>query len=67
MNHICYFYIFDYRNIHNMGISLDARYTYEMKEDEQKLIVRKNDKYVERLWPEGISSLASLVGNNGAG
>lgn len=50
-----------------MGICLDARYTYEMKADEHTLIVRKNDKYVEGFWPKGVSSLAALVGNNGAG
>ena len=65
MNHICYFYIFEYKSLHNMGISLDARYTYEMKD--KVLTVRENEKYVKGLWPEGVTSLAAIVGNNGAG
>lgn len=67
MNHICYFYIVDYRSIHNMGISLDARYVYEMDKDNQILKIRKNPDYVEGFWPDGIVTLSALVGNNGAG
>ena len=67
MNHICYFYIFDYRSIHHLGISLDARYTYEMDEEERMLTIGKNENYVEGFWPEGISSLAAIVGGNGTG
>ncbi len=67
MNHICYFYIFDYRSIHNMGIGLDARYTYEMDEDERMLTIERNENYVEGFWPEGISSLSAIVGGNGTG
>lgn len=65
MNHICYFYVFDYNSLHNMGISLDTRYTYEMKD--KVLTVRENEKYVKGLWPTGVTSLAAIVGNNGAG
>lgn len=50
-----------------MGISLDARYVYEMDEEERVLTIAKNENYVEGFWPEGISSLTALVGNNGAG
>ena len=67
MNHICYFYIFNYRSIHNMGIGLDARYTYEMDEEERTLTIEKNENYVEGFWPEGITSVTALVGENGTG
>lgn len=67
MNHICYFYIFDYRSIHHLGISLDARYTYEMNEDEKVLTIRDNTEYIGGFWPEGISSVSALVGGNGTG
>ena len=67
MKHICYFYIFKYRSIKNMGISLDARYAYDMDEEEKVLTIEKNDKYIDGFWPTGISSLTALVGNNGAG
>ena len=33
----------------------------------KKLTVRKNEHYVERLWPDGVVSLAAVVGSNGAG
>ena len=67
MKHICYFYILDFRSIHNLGISLDARYTYVMHEKTKTLTVRSNPDYVDGMWPEGISSLAALIGSNGAG
>ena len=67
MKHICYFYIFDFRSIHNLGISLDARYIYDMDEDQKVLTINRNPKYIEGFWPEGISSLSAIVGNNGAG
>lgn len=50
-----------------MGISLDARYTYEMDEGKKVLKVRKNPKYKGRVWREGISSLSAIVGSNGVG
>lgn len=67
MNHICYIYIFKYYGIRNVGISLDARYWYVMDEEEKTLTIEKNDNYVEGFWPEGVSSLAAIVGNNGSG
>ena len=38
MNHICYFYILKYRSIHNVGISLDARYLYVADEQQKKIM-----------------------------
>lgn len=67
MKHICYFYIFNFRSIQNLGISLDARYTYEMDEEQKVLTVRKNPKYIDGFWPEGIESLSAIVGENGTG
>lgn len=65
VSYICYMFILSFRSISNLGISLDARYTYEMRG--KKLTVRKNEHYVERLWPDGVVSLAAVVGSNGAG
>lgn len=69
MNHICYFYIFDYRSIHNMGIRLDARYKYEWDTDGKVLNVceSENKDFIVEFWPEGVVSLAAIVGNNGTG
>lgn len=67
VNSICYFYIFDYRSIHNLGISLDAQYTYEIDKEKKVLTIRENESYIKGFWPKGISALAALVGNNGAG
>lgn len=67
MNHICYFYILKYRSIHNVCISLDARYLYVADEQQKKIKVSDNPSYVEDFWPKGVASLATIVGNNGAG
>ena len=50
-----------------MGISLDARYTYAMDEENKVLTVSRNPKYLEGFWPEGINSLSAIVGENGTG
>ena len=50
-----------------MGISLDARYLYVADEQQKKIKVSDNPSYVEDFWPKGVASLATIVGNNGAG
>lgn len=67
MNHIYYIYIIKYRAVHNIGISLDARYLYNMDEKQKSLSIMPNPHYVDGIWPTGISSLSAIVGNNGAG
>ncbi len=67
MVQICYIYILGYRGVENLGISLDARYTYNVDTENREITVSENPNYVEGFWPEGITSLAAIVGNNGAG
>ena len=67
MKHICYFYILGYRSLHNVGINLDARYQYVIDEEEKRIKVYDNPKYIDSLWPRGVASLAAIIGNNGAG
>ena len=65
MNHICYIYIIEYRGIKNVGISLDARYQYDIKG--KILTIQRNKHYIDGLWNEGVVSLSAIVGTNGAG
>lgn len=67
MNHICYFYILRYRSVRNVGISLDARYRYTVNESRKTISISEGNWTVPTLWPEGITSFATIVGNNGAG
>lgn len=67
MNHICYMFIMHYNGIENLGINLDSRYKYAVDEGKREITVTENPNYIEGLWPEGIASLAAIVGNNGAG
>lgn len=50
-----------------MGISLDARYSYEVDTENREIIITDNQNYIEGFWPRGIGSLAAIVGNNGSG
>ena len=67
MNHICFFYILRYRSIRNVGISLDARYRYMVNDNRKTISISEGNRTVSTLWPDGISSFAAIVGNNGAG
>ena len=53
-----------------MGIRLDARYVYEWDDTDEKVLKIRESKSKDNLkgfWPEGVSSLAAIVGNNGTG
>ena len=67
MARICYFYIFEFRGVHNVGISLDARYTYEVDARRRKIAISRNPDYKDGFWGDGIDTLSAIVGNNGAG
>lgn len=67
MKHICFFYILRYRSIRNVGISLDAWYRYVVNDSRKTISISEGNRTVSTLWPDGISSFAAIVGNNGAG
>lgn len=67
MIQIHYFYIFNYKAIQNVGIRLNGRYDYAMDTEKKVLTMSENPKWEEGFWPEGVSTLTAIVGNNGSG
>ena len=68
MLHICYIYVYDYQCLHNVDITFDHRYNYSYDPDKALLsISAPTKKLPEHFWGNGIWSLTSIVGNNGAG
>lgn len=62
---LCYLYIKEYKKLKNVSFSVDNRYTYSY--DSKLLKISTNDACINGFWGDGISSLACLVGENGAG
>lgn len=68
MCHLCYVYIYKYRNLSNIGLSIDPRYEYNFDPDNKVLSIEKSQNVLpESFWGEGIYSLTGIFGNNGAG
>ena len=68
MCHLCYVYIYKYRNLSNIGLSIDPRYEYKFDPKNKKLSIEKSQNVLpENFWGEGIYSLTGIFGNNGAG
>lgn len=67
MVQICYFFIQSFRSLHEIGINLDARYLYSVDTDNREITVKQNPAYMDGFWPDGVSSLSAIIGNNGAG
>lgn len=68
---LCYLYIKEYKKLKNVSFSVDNRYTYTYTysyDSKTKLLkISTNDACINGFWDDGISSLACLVGGNGAG
>lgn len=67
MKHICYVYIFDYKCLKNIDISLDSHYTYNYSNDNRTLTISKNEQFPCDFWGKNVYSIAGIVGDNGAG
>lgn len=65
--HICYLYIYKYRNLKSVELSLDSHYTYSYNEKEDTLTIEPQDKLPNDFWGSGIYSLTGIFGDNGAG
>lgn len=64
---LCYLYIKEYKKLKNVSFSVDNRYTYSYDSKTKLLKISTNDACINGFWGDGISSLACLVGENGAG
>ena len=67
MKHLCYVYIFDYKCLKNIEITLDSHYTYNYSNDNRTLTISRNKQFPSDFWGKNIYSLTGIVGNNGAG
>jgi AAA15 family ATPase/GTPase len=73
MREIVYFYIADFRNIHNQGFNFGSEYEYYTENIDKKIIVkrRKNDFYIHNFFQtensNSIINISAIVGENGAG
>ncbi|WP_445454989.1 hypothetical protein [Flavobacterium sp. HNIBRBA15423] len=73
MREIVYFYIADFRNLHNQGFNFGSEYEYYTENIDTKIIVkrRKNDFYIPNFFQtdnsNSIINISAFVGENGAG
>lgn len=67
MQHICYLYIYDYRCLHNVDLLLDQHYDIHFDNKSKTLSIRKDESIPQNFWGDGVWSVASIIGNNGAG
>lgn len=64
---ICFVYIRKYKNIEDVGISLDSHYLYSYDANRKELLIRDNKKHIGGFYGRNIYSLTVIAGNNGSG
>lgn len=64
---ICYVYIHKFKNIKDVGISLDSHYLYKYDANTRVLQINDNNKHIEYFYGRNIYSLSVIAGNNGSG
>lgn len=73
MREIVYFYISNFRNIHNQGFNFGSEYEYYTEISDDNIITRrrKNDFYIPNFFQtknsNSILNISAFVGENGAG
>lgn len=67
MKHLCYVYIFDYKCLKNIEITLDCHYQYKYENGKRTLTITKNNDFPSDFWGNNIYSVTGIVGNNGSG
>ncbi|AZA50099.1 hypothetical protein EG346_18785 [Chryseobacterium carnipullorum] len=64
---ILYFYIKQYKAIHNIGINLSNEFKFQFNEKENNLIILNSEHYIPSFFGKNISNLTAIIGENGAG
>ena len=64
---VCFAYIHQYKNIKDVGISLDSHFLYEYDSERKVLTINDNEQHIDYFYGKNIYSLAVIAGNNGAG
>ncbi len=64
---LCYVYIFDYKNLKNIGINFNSKYHFNYDDNKSELQISKNLEFLDTFWGVNIQSLTAIIGNNGAG
>ena len=64
---VCYIYIKKYKNLEDLGISIDSHYIFELDKRKQVLSIYDNPRYIAGFYGDNIYSLAVIAGRNGVG
>ena len=67
MNHLCYIYIFDYRNLKNIGFSFNPNYDITVDAEHHTIGISQKPSIPGGFWGDNIYSFTAIIGNNGAG
>lgn len=64
---LIYIWIKDYRNIYKQGFNLSSKWRVEFDEDEKSISINPNPIHIKGFFPNGITNVIAIVGENGAG
>ena len=64
---LIYIWIEDYRNIYKQGFNLSSKWRVEYDEDEKRITITPNPAHIEGFFPNKITNVTAIVGENGAG
>lgn len=67
MKHLCYVYIYEYKCLKDIELSIDCHYNYKFDKEKRSLIITKNNSFPNNFWGKRIYSITGIVGNNGSG
>lgn len=67
MSHLSYIYIFEYRNLKNIGLSFDPRFEVTVDTNAHRLSIKRKNDVPTSFWGDSVTSLTAIVGNNGTG
>jgi hypothetical protein len=64
---LLYLWIEKYKNIKEQGFNFSGEYRFEYKHESGELSVTINPNYIRDFFPEGISNVSAIIGENGSG
>ena len=63
---LVYLWVEEYKNIKNQGFNFSPRYEFDYVQEKNELVLKKENKDYENIFPENIN-ISAIVGKNGAG